>query len=132
MLQNQQNNKPRRNDQEWMELIQKCRTSGLSDRNWCGKYSIPISTFYTKISKLRKKACDIPKPPRRASYEPQQVVALEILDGTPMTRHDPGDSCAEAHAPAVVLAIREYRIEIANHAAEEAIKNTLAALRQLC
>ena len=26
---------PKRSDQEWMELIQECRTSGLTDKAWC-------------------------------------------------------------------------------------------------
>lgn len=26
---------PRRTDQEWMALIQECRTSGLTDKAWC-------------------------------------------------------------------------------------------------
>ena len=34
-----------RNDQEWLELIQECRTSGLSDREWCQMHSISINTF---------------------------------------------------------------------------------------
>jgi len=34
---------------------------GLSDKDWCEQHSLPTSTFYTKISRLRKKACDIPK-----------------------------------------------------------------------
>lgn len=39
------NEKPKnapRTDQEWMELIQECRTSGLRDKIWHG---IPISGF---------------------------------------------------------------------------------------
>ena len=26
---------PRRTDQEWLELIQEYRTSGISDKDWC-------------------------------------------------------------------------------------------------
>ena len=26
---------PKRSDQEWMELIQECRTRGLTDKAWC-------------------------------------------------------------------------------------------------
>ena len=33
----------------------------LSDKDWCEQHSLPTSTFYTEIYRLRKKACDIPK-----------------------------------------------------------------------
>lgn len=45
----------RRTEQEWMDLIHECRTSGLGDKDWCEQHDIPISTFYTKITRLRKK-----------------------------------------------------------------------------
>jgi hypothetical protein len=61
---------PRRTDTEWMKLIQECRTSGSSDKEWCEQHSIPISTFYTKISTLRKKACDIPAVQNHVVYQP--------------------------------------------------------------
>ena len=35
--------KKTRNDQEWLELIQECHASGLSDREWCQKHSISIN-----------------------------------------------------------------------------------------
>lgn len=31
---------PKRSDQEWMELIQECRTSGLTDKAWCERNHI--------------------------------------------------------------------------------------------
>lgn len=30
----------RRTDEEWLSLIQQCRSSGLSDRVWCNKVNI--------------------------------------------------------------------------------------------
>ena len=54
--------KKTRSDQEWLELIQECRTSGLPDREWCRLHSISIKTFHNKVSDLRKKSCIIPEP----------------------------------------------------------------------
>lgn len=112
----------RRSLQEWTSLIQECRTSGLSDMEWCKQHGIPTSTFYNKIAMLRKKACDIPKAQRHTSYKPQEVVPLEIIEGIDVS----------VNSPAIVLNIQGYRIEIANHAAKETIINTLSVLRQLC
>jgi hypothetical protein len=39
MVQNEQR-QPRRTDQEWIDLIQECRTSGMSDKDWCEKHHI--------------------------------------------------------------------------------------------
>lgn len=128
----QKHRQPRRTDTEWMDLIQKCRTSGSSDKEWCEQHSIPISTFYNKISRLRKMACDIPTVQNHVVYQPQQVVPLEILDESPLACQDQTNAKATDRVPAVVLNVHEYRIEISNHAAKETILNTLSALQQLC
>ena len=123
---------PRRTDTEWMDLIQECRTSGSSDKEWCEQHSIPISTFHTKISRLRKKACDIPAVQNHVVHQPQQVVPLEILDISPPACQNQTDAGITDRVPAVVLNVHRYRVEISNHAAKETILNTLSALQQLC
>lgn len=75
---NQRNAK--RSNREWVDLIQECRTSGFGDEDWREQYGIPISSFYSKISRLRRKACGIQKPQRLVIREPQQVVPLSIVD----------------------------------------------------
>ena len=45
----------------WLELISQCRSSGLTDRQWCIQNGIPTSTFYYHVKALRKKACEIPE-----------------------------------------------------------------------
>lgn len=119
----------KRSDQEWLSLIHECRTSGLGDKEWCEMHGIPISSFYTKISRLRRKACDVPKAQHRVIRETQQVVPLTIVDELSDTC---GNLRAEQDAPAVVLKINGYGIEISNHAARDTILNTLSVLQQLC
>lgn len=127
------NTKPRnaqRTEREWKDLIQECRTSGLGDKEWCEQHGIPISTFYTKITRLRRKACEIPAAKHRVIRESQQVVPLPIIDETsvpyPIIAADTGE------LPAVTLKIKDYSIEFSNHAARDTILNTLSVLRQLC
>ena len=69
-------------EQEWMVLIQECRARGLSDKEWCLQHSIPVSTFYNKISSLRKKACAIPASQKDGSHAPQEVVPVQIMEGS--------------------------------------------------
>ncbi|WP_416386550.1 IS66 family insertion sequence element accessory protein TnpA [Blautia faecis] len=37
---------PRRSDEEWLNIIHECRTSGLSDKIWCEEHHIQPSKFY--------------------------------------------------------------------------------------
>lgn len=48
MIQNQN----RHNDHEWMNIIHKCRNSGLTDKEWCSEHNIPMSTFYSNLKRL--------------------------------------------------------------------------------
>ena len=45
---------PRRTDKEWLDLIQECRSSGLSDKCWCqviipGLFEPPVRTLRATI-----------------------------------------------------------------------------------
>ena len=42
------------NDSFWLERITQCRSSGLTDRQWCIENGIPVSTFYYHVRALRK------------------------------------------------------------------------------
>lgn len=77
----------RRTPDEQYELIMECRTSGLSDYQWCTDHGINPGTFYNWVKRLRKKACyDIPPAAMHAHCslpEKQEVVRLEILPEQP-------------------------------------------------
>ena len=49
------------NDDHWLKLITQCRSSGLTDRQWCIENGISVSTFYYHVRALRKKACEVPE-----------------------------------------------------------------------
>ena len=42
-----------RTDEEWLSLIQECRLSGLTDKQWCEAHQICPSNFYYQIKKFR-------------------------------------------------------------------------------
>ena len=64
---------PRRTDKEWLDLIQECRSSGLSDKCWCQEHHIHTSNFYYQIRRLRQKACEIPEPVHSSFSGKQEV-----------------------------------------------------------
>lgn len=75
------------------ELIMECRSSGMSDAQWCVQHGIRPGTFYSWVHKLRAKACyDIPEPVCRQDYvsdTKQEVVKLEIMsDSGSVAVHD--------------------------------------------
>ena len=63
----------------WLKLISQCRSSGLTDRQWCIQNGIPTSTFYYQLKALRKKACEIPETSVAATQK-QEVVQIPLWE----------------------------------------------------
>lgn len=57
-----------RSKEEWFQLIQECRSSGLTDRTWCEQHGIMVSSFYNAVKRLRKNAYDIPYVSNHKTY----------------------------------------------------------------
>ena len=47
--------------EEQLKLINECRTSGMTDIDWCREHGIAVSTFYYWVKQLRKEADQIPE-----------------------------------------------------------------------
>lgn len=114
------------NDEYWLQLITQCRSSGLTDRQWCIENEIPVSTFYYHVRALRKKACEVPEAVNVA-VQKQEVVQVPLWE---MEQHtsDP----VSLPLPSICLEMQGIRIEIHEQAGADVIRNTLIALRQLC
>lgn len=73
----------RRSAAEQYELIMECRSSGMSDHQWCVAHNINPGTFYNWVKRLRQKGgYEIPQPTNSSSFSPaprQDVVKMEIL-----------------------------------------------------
>lgn len=74
---------PERSLNKWMDMVIQCRQSDLTDAAWCNKYGISPSCFYNAVTRLRKKACQIPEPAGKASTldltaHKQDVVQIAI------------------------------------------------------
>ena len=75
--------KARFTDEELFDLITECRTSGVSDFQWCKEHGIKNSTFYAWIKKLRNKGVSIPESEHhRGSMNTQknEVVKVDIVE----------------------------------------------------
>jgi hypothetical protein len=133
MVQKEQR-QPRRTDQEWLELIQECRNSGMSDKDWCDQHHIQRSSFYYHIRRLRYNACVIPEASLPMTHGKQEVVQLQISDSDPFPVHTPvlNNSLEFSNDTVIRLTMHDIRIEITNTAAGETIQNTITALQRLC
>lgn len=80
----------RKTPEEQYQLVLECRRSGLTDCDWCRKNGINPNTFYTWISRLRKKACyPIPEPSISSvpnSCLAQEIVKVDILAEDPLRK----------------------------------------------
>ena len=126
-----------RTDQEWMDLIKECRSSGLTDKDWCDRHGITRSNFYYHLKKLRKQACEIPEASSSGKISlRQEVVPVEIRDNdiplpavaSDLTPHFPDPSTGTV----ICIRFRNVEIEIRNGADNDVIRNTLSAVGGLC
>ena len=83
-----QSRAPRRSQEEWLQLIMKCRNSGMTDRTWCGQHGILVSSFYNAVKRLRRKSCDISYVSNKKPYaldltsQKQEAVQIDIYPET--------------------------------------------------
>jgi len=68
---------------EWYEIVMECRKSGLSDAAWCEQNNICAPAFYNAVSRLRKRACEVPASARKSAFldftsSKQEVVKIEV------------------------------------------------------
>jgi hypothetical protein len=126
------NRNPRRTDEEWLNLIQECRSSGLSDKCWCEEHHIHTSNFYYQIRRLRKMACDIPEPSGASSARKQEIVQLSFEEQIPCPERKELSFMESPIETAVRISMHGIQVEITNAAASETVFHTLSALKRLC
>lgn len=123
------------------ELIMQCRSSGLSDRQWCLSQGIPQSTFYSWLKKLRDKACfEIPESsPRIADsslHSPQDVVQVKIIpDSIPALTSVPVKPFTETgmEEASITIHMAGIQVGVKNSADPHLLADTLKMLRMfLC
>ncbi len=126
----------RRNGAEWMELIQTCRNSGLSDRAWCEQQGISPNTFYSAVKNLRKKSCDIPAHASHHVGEVHEIVPVSVSHDSDLSTADMPEWKSKVYPkpethPAITLTVKGCVLEIQNTAGRDLIFHTISALQQL-
>ena len=122
---------PRRTDKEWLDLIQECRSSGLSDKCWCQEHHIHTSNFYYQIRRLRQKACEIPEPSHSALPGKQEVVQLSFEEPAVCLKPEQIEM-DRTTGSVITVTYHGFQIGITNAASRETISHTLSVLQNLC
>lgn len=78
-----------RTDEEWLSLIQECRLSGLTDKQWCEAHQICPSNFYYQIQKFRKRACEIPESHSKTTLTAQKQEVVQVTFEQPAVSEHP-------------------------------------------
>lgn len=121
-------------NEEQYRLIMECRSSGLTDYQWCLEHDIKPGTFYNWVKRLRKSGCsEIPAATRCRKSGRQDVVRIEF--DTPAEIYNPAMMVApvtheqKASVPATIEVIMSDRvIRISNGADPVLLEQTLRML----
>lgn len=130
----------RRSQDEWFQLIQECRSSGLSDRTWCEQHGILVSSFYNAVKRLRQSACDIPQASNRRTYalditsaNKQEAVRIDICpDHDPEAVPSAKQICPAPHldnSHTIELMIDNVSLKISNSADPFLLQQIIRMLR---
>lgn len=124
----------RRTDEEWLSLIQECRSSGFSDRTWCEQNDISINTFYNTVTRLRKKAHMIPKAAGPTMDNSPEIVPLSFVEESCTQMPDSPRQLpagVTSSGEALTIMVNGCKVAINNHAGRDVIYHTISALREL-
>ncbi len=129
---------PGRSPDEWLELVTSCRQSGLTDAAWCHENGISPSCFYNAVSRLRKRACEIPEPAGKASTldftsHKQDVVRIAIEpEHTPaeLVSMEKNRSLYFDNSHTIEIEANGLRIRISNDIQPVLLKTLMAVLRE--
>ena len=119
---------------EQFRLITECRQSGLSDYQWCQIHDIKPGTFYTWISRLRKKGYTIPAVEAEHNTlleNHQEVVKIDMIpdlpDRTALSTQVNSANYAAPYpsAPTMELSVGNTTIRLFRNADREMVETVL-------
>ena len=121
--------------EEQLKLINECRTSGMTDIDWCREHGIAVSTFYYWVKQLRKEAAQIPAPAYGHSENPrpkQDVVPIDIVPDHLPEQHIASQmhqtNLDNSHT--IEVSMNDVTIRISNDADPVLLTRTLRLIRE--
>ena len=122
-----------RSDEVWMQLITKCRESGLTDSEWCLRNEISKNSFYEAVRRLRKKAYALPErnthPFMDLTAATQDVVQIGILPDPPVEGAFELSVPAASNQPSMELVAHGIQVRIYNNIDPILLDRMIGSLR---
>ena len=126
----------RRNPDEWFEVVNECRRSGMSDRQWCNANGINHNTFSSAVKALKRKNYVIPQARELDIHDltipKQDVVKVDIVsDIQPPKEIVPVQEVATHldNSHMIEINLGDVHISLCNGADPDLVARTLSALR---
>ena len=111
---------------EWREQIQECQDSGQTATKWCSSNGIKLSTYYTRLRKVREELLS-------QQPELQKIVPLSIsteLSDNAVFHKENSSSEIPMNAEKISIRKNDIEIEIPCNADERIITAILRGLKQ--
>ena len=119
---------------EWADIIRQCKSSGLSDYQWCTEHGISTTSFYRNLKKIHDTSIlELPAemPSGMVPAQIQEVVPLRVIDDRP-ERSRPADMRENVFVPAAKLQVNGMMIELCADAEPSFISSILKAAASIC
>ena len=114
-------------DEQWLDIFQQCKASGVSDLQWCRQNHIAPSTFYYRLNKLRKESSEPVEEVKTMLPEYHEVVPLIVCDeDTPSKRQEVTASAS------IRISIGDIMLDVFRDADRTLIAETLMAVKSIC
>lgn len=123
-----------RTSSEWADIIRQCKSSGLSDYQWCTEHGISTTSFYRNLKKFHEASIlELPTetPSGMVPAQVQEVVPLRVIDDRP-ERSRPADMRENGFLPAARLLVNGMTIELCADADPSFISGILKAAASIC
>ena len=124
--------------EEWQSLILECRSSGMTDAEWCRINGIAKNAFYSALKRLRKKAVELPAPTKGIPFhdltapvtqDVVKVIPVPDMSPTSSVPKDPVRSELSADTHTIQIHLGSLEISMTNDADPALVAETLKLLR---
>lgn len=119
---------------EQYRLIMECRTSGMTDYQWCMEHDIKPGTFYNWVKRLRKRGVyDIPDARSSINASKQEVVRVEIAPSVseiPSKASEVISEYVSMQTPVMEVVINGAAVRISNGIAPALLECAIRLLKE--
>ena len=116
-----------------LQLISECRSSGMSDHQWCTMHGIKPGTFYNWVKRFRKEGVyEMPSRTKAENYVPCK--RQDVVEVTPYTFKDnTGEALCERNTESeqtvLSLCMGDISLKVSNDVNPELLAFAIKALR---